>query len=364
MHQFFQNDFDTWAKKYSKTYKSAAEKQLRKSYFEKNLQDYAERNAAEGKLGARYGPSAFSDLSFSEAKRALGGFRPSEGLMSSATKIKFTTEELERAKTATIDWRNHGAVTPVQQQHPFGTCWAFSMVAATEGAMVVQGKQELQKLSEQMVVSCVPPQDCGQSGDVTFAWLTQATGGHIELEETYVYNRTCNFFREQLLAPDGTTDGYTEKCDLPPNPPYGPCPPCKGIERRDGTPPCQMKKEFSNAIIQDNTFVPIGSDGDSTEMMAGLLKYGPGQIGIDASCVKAYKGGVISNCTTTAVDHAVTIVGAETDLATGIDYWIVKNSWDTTFGEEGYFRVARSTNPPQMGIAGIYFGCVNKGCTV
>ena len=48
-------DFDTWAKKYSKAYKSPAEKQLRKSYFEKNLQDYAERNAAEGKHGLKTG---------------------------------------------------------------------------------------------------------------------------------------------------------------------------------------------------------------------------------------------------------------------------------------------------------------------
>ena len=36
----------------------------------------------------------------------------------------------------------------------------------------------------------------------------------------------------------------------------------------------------------------------------------------------------------------------------------------TTFGEEGYFRVARSTNPPQMGIAGGYFGCWNDDCSV
>jgi C1A family cysteine protease len=356
--------FDEWAAKYSKSYESAAEEESRKSYFKKNLEAYATRNVEEGFHGAHYGPSQFSDLSEHEAKIALGGFRPSNGLMSAKTSVTFTADELKHARTASVDWRSHGAVTPVQQQHPFGTCWAFSMVAATEGAMVVQGKQELQKLSEQMVVSCVPARDCGQSGDVTFAWMTRTTGGQIELEDTYKYNRTCNFFREELLAPDGKRDGYTQNCTLPSDPPYGPCPPCPGITRRDGTPPCKMGKSFSNAIIKDNTFISIGPNGDSTEMMAGLLKYGPGQIGIDASCVKAYKSGIVSNCTTTAVDHAVTIVGAETDEATGLDYWIVKNSWDTTFGEEGYFRVARSTNPPQMGIAGIYFGCVNEGCKI
>lgn len=60
----------------------------------------------------------------------------------------------------------------------------------------------------------------------------------------------------------------------------------------------------------------------------------------------------------------MTIIGAETDQSSGINYFIVKNSWNTTFGEEGFFRVARDTNPPQMGIAGAYFGCFDEGCKI
>ena len=87
----------------------------------------------------------------------------------------------------------------MQQQQPFGTCWAFSLVAATEGVMVVQGNQKLQKLSEQFVVSGVPARNCGQGADVNWKWMVENTNGKIQVESAYPYNRTCNFFREQLL---------------------------------------------------------------------------------------------------------------------------------------------------------------------
>ena len=79
-------------------------------------------------------------------------------------------------------------------------------------------------------------------------------------------------------------------------------------------------------------------------MLRALEKYGPCQIGIDASCLHGYLGGIVSNCTTTQVDHAVTIVGADTDAASGIDYWIVKNSWGESWGQDGYIYMSRNRN--------------------
>ena len=151
-------------------------------------------------VGGCYHPPSGDELRASEAKAPFS----------------FTDEELRLARDGDvdIDWRKHGAVAPVQQQHPFGTCWAFSMTAVTEGVMVIQGKKPLVKLSEQMTVSCVPEVACGDNSDVLWSWALHHTGGRFQTDEVYPYNRTCNFYREQQLAPDGTNDGYPGKCDL------------------------------------------------------------------------------------------------------------------------------------------------------
>ena len=286
---------------------------------------------------------------------------------SSRAPFTFTADELRAAAgPVSIDWRDHGAVGPIQQQHPFGTCWAFSMTAVTEAVSVIQGKNKFEKLSEQMVVSCVPATATGDNSDVLWSWALQNTGGRYQTESAYPYNRTCNSYRETQLAPDGTLDGYTGKCDFVHPSPAGPCPPCGPDCRADGTPPCRLNETkargFSNARVQGWGFIAphgrrrrLGEDdgevvhddapNDVTRMVAALVKYGPAQIGIDASCVIGYTGGIITNCTRTIEDqdHAVTIVGAGTDKKTGVDYWLVRNSWDTTFGEQGYFRMQRDT---------------------
>lgn len=325
-------------------------------------------------------PHAVFSIDALSGSRGGGYYAPSADELLAKAEVapfSFTEEELHAARegSVSIDWREHGAVGPVQQQHPYGTCWAFSMIAVTEAVNVIQGKNPFQKLSEQMVVSCVPEKACGDNSDVLWSDVLKNTGGKYQTEEAYPYNRTCNFFREGQLSPDGTTDGYPGTCNLPGQPPYAPCPPCPGVVRKDGTPPCNVDKSkgFSTAAVQGWGFIsPHGLDAngqvsaesphDVTRMEAALLKYGPAQIGIDASCVEGYKSGIITNCTSRNVDHAVAIVGADTDPVSGVNYWLVRNSWNHTFGEGGYFRVQRDTQ--QMGIFGGYFGCYKKDCMV
>ena len=87
----------------------------------------AERNAANP-----YATFSVAALSPENVGGCYSGKAPSP-VSEASEKLTFTEEELRVAAAGpSIDWRAHGAVGPIQQQHPFGTCWAFSMTAVTE----------------------------------------------------------------------------------------------------------------------------------------------------------------------------------------------------------------------------------------
>eukprot|EP00937_MAST-01D_sp_MAST-1D-sp2_P006343 g6343.t1 len=358
--------FDAWARAHGKVYASAQEREHRRTVYEQALARCRRRNTEEGARGARYGATRDSDRTDQElaAREPLAAVRRRAPTDVSRVPA-FSAAELAAASASaapSIDWVARGGVTPVQQQHPFGTCWAFSMVAAAEGAMVAQGKKKLVKLSEQNVISCVPQDDDAQTMDFTVDGLRGVTGGRLQTEADYPYNRTCNFVREDVLAPDGTRDGWNGTCNDSIPLLHGHCTPCPGIKRIDGTPPCRVTDpattHFSEASLQDWGYVP--ATDDDAPMVAALDKFGPLQIAIGTACLHGYTGGIVTNCTGGSQGHAVTIVGAGTDPATGVPYWKVKNSWDTVFGEQGFYRVARS--PPQMALTEAYIACFEKGC--
>merc|ERR1712159_408139 len=81
--------------------------------------------------------------------------------------------------------------------------------------------------------------------------------------------------------------------------------------------------------------------GQNEDQIAqALAKYGPLSIAVDANGFSGYNGGVLRNpsCSTSGLNHAINIVGYGT---AGLEYWMVRNSWGTTWGEEGYIRMAR-----------------------
>jgi len=80
-------------------------------------------------------------------------------------------------------------------------------------------------------------------------------------------------------------------------------------------------------------------------IIAALATVGPLAINVDASAWSNYESGVFNGCNQTSPDinHVVQLVGYGTTKEDG-DFWIVRNSWNPTFGEEGYIRLPRSTN--------------------
>jgi cathepsin X len=75
------------------------------------------------------------------------------------------------------------------------------------------------------------------------------------------------------------------------------------------------------------------------------LQEGPITCAINANPIGNYKGGIINTNPTTNLndlDHEISIVGYGTE--NGVDYWLVRNSWGTAWGEQGFFRVERGHN--------------------
>jgi KDEL-tailed cysteine endopeptidase len=83
------------------------------------------------------------------------------------------------------------------------------------------------------------------------------------------------------------------------------------------------------------------------------LAHGPVSVAIEADTksFQLYKSGIYSDagCGTT-LDHGVLAVGYASD------YYIIKNSWDTTWGEAGYIRFGRKVNDVSAGQCGVLSG--------
>jgi len=219
---------------------------------------------------------------------------------------------------AAVDWVTAGAVTPVKNQEQCGSCWAFSTTGSTEGALFIKNKK-LVSLSEQELVDCAGSygnQGCnGGLMDDGFKFL-MAKGD--ELEKSYP---------------------YTAKTDS-----------CKTSQEstHDGVAP--------GAITGFKDVTPQSC----SDLMAAVQK-GPVSVAIEADQTgfQHYASGVFSGTCGTSLDHGVLVVGYGTD--SGKEYWKVKNSWGTTWGDAGYIRMTKSCSATGRQLLGGGGGGSKKG---
>lgn len=199
-----------------------------------------------------------------------------------------------------IDWRSKGIVSPVKNQANCGSCWAFSAIAAQESHWAKE-KNELISLSEQNLIDC-SNSNYGCSG----GWPYQAYDDVIESQEG-----------KFMLSTDYPYVAYSGAC--------------------------RFKKESAVTSISKYYQVDLGNEND---LKASVANYGVVSVCIDASDIdfQMYESGIfdIDTCSIFSLDHAVACVGYGTE--NGIDYWIVRNSWGTDWGEEGYIRMVRGKN--------------------
>ncbi|XP_044466548.1 ervatamin-B-like [Mangifera indica] len=300
----FRERHEQWISKYGKMYKDADEKEWRFKIFKDNV-EYIESFNAAGSKPYKLSINAFADQTNEEFKASRNGYRRPNGL-GSRKETPFMYENVKAVPTS-IDWRKKGAVTSIKDQGSCGSCWAFSTVAATEGIHAIS-KGTLISLSEQELVSCdTGGEDHGCEGGMMedgFEFIVKNHG--INSEKNYPY------------------DGADGTCN---------------------------KKEKVVHVAQISGYQNIPADSESALLKAVANQ--PVSVSIDASGAdfQFYSNGVFTGDCGTDLDHGVTAVGYGT-TSNGTKYWLVKNSWGTSWGEEGYIRMQRDIDAKE-GLCGI-----------
>lgn len=214
------------------------------------------------------------------------------------TDAPLTFDESDFEIPNAIDWRTKGAVTPVKQQGVCGSCWTFASTGALEAAYFMKTGR-LIELSKQNLLDCVQPEK-NQCYPASFrdAYDYIIKNGGIETESSYPYT------------------GEKGKCNF--------------------------KSANSVTTIQSYVSLPKGDEWALTKAIGTI---GPITVAINDDLIKDYQGGVFydSKCEKFKSNHVILAVGYGTDPKQG-DYYLVKNSWGTDWGEEGYIRFARNRN--------------------
>ncbi|XP_073342203.1 cathepsin S-like [Pagrus major] len=295
--------WDLWKKNHQKSYRDEVEEASRRELWEQNLMLITKHNleASMGLHTYELSMNHMGDLTPEEILQSYATLIPSTGIQRAPSPFAGTSGA---AAPDTVDWREKGYVTKVKMQGACGSCWAFSAAGALEGQLFKKtGK--LVDLSPQNLVDCSTKY--GNHG---------CHGGNMAYAFQYVIDN-------QGIDSD-TSYPYT------------------GQESQ-----CRYNPSYRAANCSQYSSLPEGDEGALKQAVATI---GPISVGIDATRPRFafYRSGVYNDPSCSKkVNHAVLVVGYGT--LNGEDYWLVKNSWGTSFGDEGYIRMSRN-NDDQCGI--------------
>jgi C1A family cysteine protease len=280
----YKAQFGEWQSKFNKTYTSQSEREVRFQIFCDNVDKINRHNADETQTFTM-GMNQFGDMTQHEFAAKLNGLR----VEPVADDAELYTAP-ENFKAGSVNWVQKGAVTNVKDQGQCGSCWAFSTCAGIEGTVAVAGKP-LVSLAPQELVDCDKAD--GNQG---------CNGGFMTRATTWaIHNGLCKWSDYRYTARDGS---------------------CKKSQCHATS---EMVKSYKNVQRSKSAF-------------ESALSEKPLSIGVDAEPWQFYSGGIFSKRCGTSIDHGVLAAGYNSE------YYLVKNSWGTSWGESGYIRVSNTAN--------------------
>jgi len=295
--------FEDYVKDFNRDY-SYMEYIERQQIFEKNLGDIKTHNS-NPLFTWKKGVNKFTDQTQEEFKLLLGLNKPLLYRQKNLHSGPYY-EPVPIDAPISIDWRDKGIVTPVKDQGECGSCWTFGTAETIESYYALK-HMTIMDLSEQQILDCTPnPNDCGGTG---------GCGGG-----------TAQLAMDRIIA----MGGINTEWQYPYTSYYGNAGECKFVENRTQSP--FTKLSTWTRLTENNQDAVINALGN----------VGPLIINVDASSWPQYESGIFDGCNQTYPDinHVVQLVGF------GPDYWIVRNSWSSGWGEMGYIRLKKDTVVP------------------
>lgn len=307
--------FDDFVQDFGRSFRhGTVEYERRKKVFDVELKKILAHNMDPSSTWKR-GINQFSDMTREEFASTRTGYNQKLARHMSAARAAELVEPYRRRNSlselpASMDWREHGVVSDVKDQGQCGSCWAFASTATIE-SHVALASGTLLTLSTQQLVSCAPnPLQCGGTGGCF---------GSVP-EVAFQYAQLYGMTTEWMFPYTSYFGGDAPVCNM------------------------NMSKVPAVAEITGYQKLPVN---DYEAVMDALVNIGPLAVNVQADVWKDYVGGVYDGCnnmSNVALDHVVSLVGYGTDPKLG-HYWLVRNSWDATWGEQGYIRLRRSATP-------------------